>query len=231
MHGRFCRSCSTYFKSHTATPLLVFLFWQAKWVTTCKIYYRIYATSKYSDQPAHSRSLLRILAWHSVDSEESKVSSCGQRRLWSDCADAQSDLSLRWVQMSEQCGSNLHIFTLSDLRPATTQLELCIHTVRVGSMLSTWSREHVLEICRTRSGCELLSNQSKRYIFRNENMTRSPRNQSNFTRIWQIVLSGHLLKVNKFEALLALNNYILTPKFANFNRISADNNARFLFFA
>ena len=29
------------------------------------------------------------------------MSSCGQRRLKSDCADAQSDLSLRWTHMTE----------------------------------------------------------------------------------------------------------------------------------
>ena len=52
------------------------------------------------DQPAHSRSLVRI-AWCILDSQGCKVSSCGQRRLWSDCADAQADLSLRCAQISE----------------------------------------------------------------------------------------------------------------------------------
>ena len=35
------------------------------------------------------------------DSKGCKVSSCGQRILRSDCADAQVDLSLRWPYMSE----------------------------------------------------------------------------------------------------------------------------------
>ena len=33
------------------------------------------------------------------DSQGFKVSSCGQRRLWSDCADVQADLSLRWAHL------------------------------------------------------------------------------------------------------------------------------------
>ena len=54
-----------------------------------------------SDQPAHSRSLIRIFTGCILDSQGCKDSSCGQRRLWSDCADAQADLSLRWALMSE----------------------------------------------------------------------------------------------------------------------------------
>ena len=36
----------------------------------------------------------------SMDSQEPKASSCGQRRRWSDWADAQADPSLRWAHMS-----------------------------------------------------------------------------------------------------------------------------------
>ena len=36
-----------------------------------------------------------------LDSQVCKVSSCGQRKLWSDCAIAQADLSLRWAYMSK----------------------------------------------------------------------------------------------------------------------------------
>ena len=57
--------------------------------------------SEDSDQPAHSRSLIKIFTGQILDSQWSKVSSCGQRRLWSDCADAQADLSLRWAHGSE----------------------------------------------------------------------------------------------------------------------------------
>ena len=66
-----------------------------------KMYLRTCAASEDSDQPAHSRSLIRILSGRILDSQGCKVSSCGQRRLWSDCADAQADLSLRLEHISE----------------------------------------------------------------------------------------------------------------------------------
>ena len=40
---------------------------------------------------------IRVFAVSSMGSSGPKLSSCGQRRLWSDWADAQADLSLRWV--------------------------------------------------------------------------------------------------------------------------------------
>ena len=52
------------------------------------------AHSKYSDHPRHPPSLIRVFA---VGMKS------GQRRLWSDWADAQADLSLRWVHRSFCC--------------------------------------------------------------------------------------------------------------------------------
>ena len=51
--------------------------------------------------------MIRDLAGGSVSSQGSQASSGGQRRLWSDCADAQSDLSLRCAHMQscrKYCG-------------------------------------------------------------------------------------------------------------------------------
>ena len=42
-------------------------------------------------------SLIRVFAVRLMGSWGPKLSSCGQRRLWSDWADAQADLSLRWA--------------------------------------------------------------------------------------------------------------------------------------
>ena len=56
--------------------------------------------SEDSDQPGHPPSLIRVFAVRSVGSQGSKVFSCGQRRLWSDWADAQADLSLCWAHRS-----------------------------------------------------------------------------------------------------------------------------------
>ena len=57
------------------------------------------APSKDSDQPGHPPSLIRVFAVHSVGSLGPKVSSCGLRRLWSDWADAQAEMSLCWAHM------------------------------------------------------------------------------------------------------------------------------------
>ena len=65
------------------------------------MYLWTYAPSEDSDQPAHSHSLIRTLSGYILDSQEFKVSSCGQRRLKSVCAHAQTDLSLHWPHMSE----------------------------------------------------------------------------------------------------------------------------------
>ena len=59
------------------------------------------ASSEDSIKPAHSRSLIRVFHGRILDSQERTVSSCGQRRLLSDCVDVQADLSLRWTYISE----------------------------------------------------------------------------------------------------------------------------------
>ena len=59
-----------------------------------------------SDQPAHSRSLIRIFTRRILDSQGCQASSCGQRRFWSDCENAQADLSHRLAHMSNGTFSN-----------------------------------------------------------------------------------------------------------------------------
>ena len=49
----------------------------------------------------HFRSLISIFARHILDSQGFQVSPCGLRRIWSDCADAQPDFSVRWALMPE----------------------------------------------------------------------------------------------------------------------------------
>ena len=53
------------------------------------------ASSEDSDQPGHQPSLIRVFAVLSKGSQGPKLSSRGQRKLWSDWADAQVDLSIR----------------------------------------------------------------------------------------------------------------------------------------
>ena len=68
-----------------------------------------------SDQPGHPPSLIRVFAVRSMGSLRPKVSSCGQRRLWSHWVDAQAELSLRWAHMSFCwfCHEMAHIMTSS----------------------------------------------------------------------------------------------------------------------
>ena len=58
----------------------------------------VFVPSEDSDQPGHLLTLIRVFAVHLVGSWGPSVSSCGQRKLWSDWTDAQADLSLRWAQ-------------------------------------------------------------------------------------------------------------------------------------
>ena len=74
------------------------------------------APSEDSDQPGHLPSLIRVFAVRSVGSQGPNVSSCRQRRRWSDWADAQADLSLRWahthfVDFGERGGSGVECRT------------------------------------------------------------------------------------------------------------------------
>ena len=57
-------------------------------------YLWICAPSEDSDQPAHSRSLIGIFTRRLLDSQLCKVSSRGQRRLWSERGAAQANMSL-----------------------------------------------------------------------------------------------------------------------------------------
>ena len=72
-----------------------------------KMYLRTCVPSEDSDQPAHSRSLIRIFTGRIFDSQGCKVSSCEERRFWSDCVDSQADQSLRCVLMSEGTFANV----------------------------------------------------------------------------------------------------------------------------
>ena len=70
-----------------------------------KMYLRPGAPSEDSNQPAHPRSLIRVFVvrlWKLCLIANQK---CTQWRFWSDCANAQSDLNLRWAHMSKSRGT------------------------------------------------------------------------------------------------------------------------------
>ena len=79
----------------------VYYFELGIWAATWQNQQSECAPSEDSDQPGHPPSLImprliRVFAVRIMGSLGPKLSSCGQRRLWSDWADAQADLSLRW---------------------------------------------------------------------------------------------------------------------------------------
>ena len=57
------------------------------------------APSEDSNQTGHSHSLIRVFAVHMKKAWALSYPLSAQRRLWSDWADAQIDLSLRWAHM------------------------------------------------------------------------------------------------------------------------------------
>ena len=60
-----------------------------------KPYCKTCVTSRDSDQPVHPSGLARALVYPFLNSLGAVEDACDQRRLWSDCADTQADLSLR----------------------------------------------------------------------------------------------------------------------------------------
>ena len=56
------------------------------------------------------------------DSKRCLVSSCGQARPWSDCADAQADLSVRWAHMPEGMFSHVAVHSVNTIDSAKTEV-------------------------------------------------------------------------------------------------------------
>ena len=92
--------------------IIVFL---RAWSNSAVRYLRTHAPSDESYQPVHSHRLISSFTARILDSHEYNVSSCGQRRLGSDCADGQADLSLQWARISNDMFFTLrldHVYTL-----------------------------------------------------------------------------------------------------------------------
>ena len=71
------------------------------------------APSEDSDQPGHTPSLTKVFAVRMKKAWVLCYPMSAERRLWSDCADAQADLSLRWTHRSFcwLCHEAAHIFS------------------------------------------------------------------------------------------------------------------------
>ena len=73
------------------------IFLNQKWAATRQNQQNECAPSEDSDQPGHPSSLIRVFAVHMKKAWVLSYPLSVQRRLWSDWADAQADLSLRWA--------------------------------------------------------------------------------------------------------------------------------------
>ena len=101
-----------------------------------KTYLRTCIPSEDSDQPAHSRSLIRIFTGSILDSQGCKVCSSGQRRLWSVRHDAQ-------VLLSSSLGTYVKRLIIS---PRGSYIENTASGLRMpknsNTVLSKWKKDH-----------------------------------------------------------------------------------------
>ena len=107
------------------------------WTATWQNQQSGYAPSEDSDQPWHPPSLIRVFAVRMKKGWFLSYPLSAQRRLWSDWADAQADLGLRWARMpfcwfcheaAQLCLNNFNISnTLTPTLPCKplTLLHLC----------------------------------------------------------------------------------------------------------
>ena len=73
------------------------------WAATWQNQQNECAPSEDSDQPVHPPSLIRVFTVRMKKATVLSYPLSAQRGLWSDCADAQADLSLRWAHSHFVC--------------------------------------------------------------------------------------------------------------------------------
>ena len=98
------------------------------WTPTSENYFRTCAPSEDSDQPAHSRSLIRIFTGHILDSQWCQVSSCGQQWL----------IRLRWlIWVFVGCTYHKVLFLMLRLiwKEVNTDLSFTIYMCFIGILL------------------------------------------------------------------------------------------------
>ena len=106
----------TFYGRHTAQHQLqwkLILIFMITWAMTWQNQQNECVPSEDSDQPGHLPSLIRVFAVRMKKPRALSYPMSAQQRLWSDWADAQADLSLRWAHMSFFwfCHEVAHILT------------------------------------------------------------------------------------------------------------------------
>ena len=81
----------------SVSPLVHDPIFSSVWATTWQNKQNECAPSEDSDQPGHPHSLIRVFAVRMKKAWALSYPLSAQRRLWSDWADAQADLSLHWA--------------------------------------------------------------------------------------------------------------------------------------
>ena len=111
------------------------------------------------DQPIHPSSMARSLAHSSLDSLEAVGGTCDQRRLWSDCADTQADLSFRWLHKS-YCRFFVRWFINVRLTPKTMiktiQIHRLIHSSLFADNIYPNYSDSLTRLCRVDSSTIIL---------------------------------------------------------------------------
>ena len=97
--------------------LVLWVLWSFKWAATWQNQQTDCVSSKDSDQPGHQPSQIRVFAVHMKKAWVLSYPLSAQRRLWSDWADAQADLSLCWTY------SHFVGFVMSWLKCACTAIQ------------------------------------------------------------------------------------------------------------
>ena len=112
------------------------------WATTWQTNKMACAPSEDSDQPGHPPSLIKVFAFRMKKSWVLSYPLSAQRRLWSDWADAQADLSLRWAH------SHFVGFDMSRLIRAFTIMILTIvyPCLIYWHILQTYFKHHILTL-------------------------------------------------------------------------------------
>ena len=91
------QSAKSFWKMHVTYILLSYDLAVIKWAASWQNQSNGCAPSEDSDQPGHPPSLIRVFAVRMKKAWVLSHPLSAQQRLWSDWADAQADLSLRWA--------------------------------------------------------------------------------------------------------------------------------------
>ena len=99
--NRYINTMPEYVSLNTSTCTL--WLWQEIWAASWQNQQSDCAPSEGSDQPGHPPSLIRVFTVHLKKAWVLSYLLSAQRRLWSDWADAQADLSPRWAHTHFVC--------------------------------------------------------------------------------------------------------------------------------